>query len=351
MSNEAITLLLVGDTNVQNRAEPAQAFVHVMPMLREADVLFGQLEGPLSPPSDDPLNPDIPHKERWRHSDPAMVQGFTAAGFAAVSCASNVTYGARAILTSLATLDAAGIGHCGAGRTIAEARKPAIVERRGVRFGFLSYTSVFWPIGHAAGPETPGVATIKATTAYQPHPRTLEMPGAPPTVITTPDPHELAAMERDVRALRSEVDVLVISCHWGVSNSTEVVDYQRAIGRAAISAGADIVFGHHPHLIQEIEVWQGRPIFYSLGNFAFDWEKMRGRALDGILVRCTVRNRTLERVAFVPVRRDAQNLVAPLNPTEDDGQAMIEHVLTLSQKNSTHFAVENGEVVVEGISH
>ena len=162
------------------------------------------------------------------------------------------------------------------GINLEEARRPALVERAGVRLGFLSYTSVFWPVGHAAGRDAPGVATIKATTAYQPGPRALEMPGAPPVIVTTPDPSELEAMEMDVKNLRNRVDIVVVSCHWGVSGSNQVLDYQHAIGRAAISAGADIVIGHHPHVVQGIELWQGRPIFYSLGNFVFDWDRMRG---------------------------------------------------------------------------
>lgn len=346
---DAVTLLLAGDTNLQDRRDPADAFRHVLPTLRAADALFGQLEGPLSPPSDDPAAPDIPHKAGWRHSDPAMVAGLTAAGFAAVGCASNVTYGARAILTSLATLDAAGIAHCGAGRTLLEARQPAIVERRGVRLGFLSYTSVFWPVGHAAGPDRPGVATVRATTAYQPHPRTLEMPGAPPLVVTAPDAGELAALVEDVRRLRERADVVVVSCHWGVSGSDEIADYQRAVGRAAIAAGADLVIGHHPHVLQAIEVWRGRPIFYSLGNFAFDWAKMRGRHLDGLLVRCLIRDRRPARVSFVPARRDGENSIALLDPAAGAGREIVERVRDLSTGTGVALSLEDAEVAVGGV--
>ncbi len=341
------SLLLVGDTNLQGRDRPADAFRHVLPALRAADLLFGQLEGPLAAPSADPAAPDIPHKAGWRHSDPAMVAGLVAAGFAAVSCASNVTYGARAIGESLATLDAAGIAHCGAGGDREAARRPAVVARRGVRFGFLGYTSVFWPVGHAAGPATPGVATVRATTAYQPGPRALEMPGAPPLVVTAPDPAELTAMEEDVRRLRAAVDIVVVSCHWGVSGSERVAEYQRAIGRAAIDAGADLVFGHHPHVLQAIEVWRGRPICYSLGNFAFDWAKMRGRHLDGLLVRALVRGRRLARVAVVPMHRDEENLIRLLDPATGAGRSIVERLRALATDDSPALTVEGGEVVVD----
>lgn len=278
-----------------------------------------------------------------------MAAGLAAAGFHAVSCASNVTYGADAILSSITTLDTCGIAHAGAGRTDAEARRPAIVERRGVRVGLLSYTSVFWPVGHAAGPHSPGVATIKATTAYQPHRRVHEMPGVAPIVITTPDPGELAMMITDVQQLRPQVDLLIVSCHWGVSGSSEVADYQQVVGRAAIDAGADLVFGHHPHVLQPVEVYRGRPIFYSLGNFAFDWEKMRGRNLDGLLVRCEVRGGACDQVSFVPVRRDDQNLIAIHTPADPFGAAIVARMGELSRPYGTTLQVEDGAVVVAGL--
>ncbi|MGP1394187.1 MAG: CapA family protein [Inquilinaceae bacterium] len=339
------TLLLVGDTNVQNRSEPATAFKHVMATLHDADVLFGQLEGPLSPPSQDPASPDIPHKDRWRHSDPRMVDAFTAARFAALACASNVCYPPAAALASIATLRGAGIGHCGAGADLSAARAPAIVDRPQATFAFLSYTSVFWHVGHAATATRPGCATIKVHTGYQPDRRALEMPGAPPLVLTVPDADALAAMEADVRAAKDRADIVVVSCHWGVSGSPDIVDYQRTVGHAALRAGADIVFGHHPHVVQGVEFHIGKPVFYSLGNFAFDWEKMRGRALDGLAVRILVRNRRIDDIAIVPVRRGADNLVAILDPN-GAGREVVE---TLSQRCApfgTRVVVRDGDVTV-----
>lgn len=345
----AVSLLLVGDTNVQYRENPASAFAHVLPTLNAADVLFGHLEGPFRSREADPSEPDIPHKLRWTHSDPTMVDGLVAAGFAAVSCASNVTYGKGVVESTLQTLDAAGIAHCGVGRNLHDARQPAVIERKGVRFGFLSYTSVFWPYQHAAGPQSPGVATLKATTAYQPGRRALEMPGAPPIIVTTPDPEELAAMERDVHALRERVDIVVLSCHWGVSSSPEPADYQRVLARKAIEAGADLVMGHHPHVLQPIEIFRGKPIFYSLGNFAFDWEKMRGRNRDGLLLRCLIRDGRLERVSFVPLRRDEDNLIAIQHPSRE-GREIVEQVRTLCSGVGSEFELEDSEVVLQGVA-
>lgn len=347
-SSGAVRLLLVGDTNLQNRKEPSSAFAHVLPTLQGADVLFGHLEGPLRTPSSDPDDPDIPHKPGWKHSEPRMVEGLLAAGFDAVSCASNVTYGKGVVESTLSTLDTAGIAHCGIGRNLHEARQPAIIETKGMHIGFLSYTSVFWPYQHAAGPDSPGVATVKATTAYQPDRRALEMPGAAPIIVTTPDPAELAAMENDVRTLRERVDILVLSCHWGVSSSSEPADYQRVMAHRAIEAGADIIMGHHPHVLQPIEVYKGKPIFYSVGNFAFDWEKMRHRHKDGLLLSCLIRQGILKQVSFVPVRRDDNNFITILHPAET-GQEIIERVKGISGKSGTEFELVSAEVMVKGV--
>ena len=345
------TLLVAGDTNLQFRADPAGAFRHMRPLFDAADVRFVNLEGPLAGPSEDPAVPDIPHKGGWRHSEPPMVAGLVAAGIDAVGCANNVTYPPSAMLRSLGVLDEAGIAHCGGGRTEAEARRPVLLERKGVRSAFLSYTSVFWPVGHAAGQDTPGVATIRAHTAYQPNPRIPEMPGGPPTVITWPDEAQLAAMQADVHAAREEADVVVVSCHWGVSGSRQTCDYQRAIGRAAVEAGADVVAGHGPHVLQGIEVVPGpggpRPVFYSLANFVFDWTAMRGRSLDGLLVRCDIRDRRLAEVAFVPVQRDAENDPTPLDPATGEGRRIVAEVADLSAGYGTRLHPTAGGVLVQ----
>jgi len=121
------------------------------------------------------------------------------------------------------------------------------------------------------------------------------------------------------------------------------------VGRAAIQAGADVVVGHHPHVVQGVEVYQGKPIFYSLGNFAFDWPKMRGRALDGLLVRCTVTGRALSSVSFVPVRRNQDNLVEVCSLESAVGRATLEDVRTLSHPFGTELVVEGPTVRVAGV--
>ncbi len=334
----ALTLMLVGDTNVQKREKPVEAFERVLPVLRQADVLFGHCEALFAQPSTDPLELDITHKHRWQHSEPSQVSAFVDAGFDGVCCASNVAHGAKAVISSIQVMKEAGLPFCGIGMDRSDARKPVIVERDGTTFGFLSYTSVFWHVGHAATDTRPGTSTIKATTGYQPHPRVLEMPGAPAIVTTTPDPQELEEMREDIRALRKAVDIVVLSCHWGVSGSSVVTDYQRAIAHAAIDEGVDLVFGHHPHVLQGAEVYKGKAIFYSLANFAFDWWVMRHKSFEGLLVRCIVENKRITEVAFVPARRDeATNLVELHGPNSEIGRTIADEVAQLSEPYGTQY--------------
>ena len=177
------TMALTGDVNLRDVTDPSRPFSHVGDALKKVDVVFGNLEGCLYD-SDE----QVSYKPGWYHAGSAPAPALKMGGFHAVGCANNVTFGDDAIVSTLARLDEMGIAHCGAGVDTSAARAPVVLERDGTSFGFLQYTSVFWPIGHEATNESPGVAAVKAHTAYQPNPRIAEMPGGPPTVVTWPAP-------------------------------------------------------------------------------------------------------------------------------------------------------------------
>lgn len=333
---------LVGDTNIQGRSDPASAFQHVAGTLSAFDAVVGQWECPLVEAPE--RGRDITFKPRWTHSTPEMAAPLVSGNFKAVSCASNVAYPPSAALSTRRHLEALGIANAGTGANRAEARAPAPFEIRGQRVALLSYTSVFWPIEQPATETTPGVATIKAHTGYSPGRRALEMPGAAPEIHTWADPSELAEMQSDIAAAKAEADFVILACHWGVSSQEEITAYQREIAGAAVAAGAGLVYGTHPHKIQGIEVLDGVPVFYSLGNFAFDWEKMRGRHLDGLLARCIVEDGRVAEASFVPVRRGGDNRVAILDPAGPDGAAVVARTAELSETLGTHLETVGQEV-------
>jgi len=335
-----VGLLFGGDVNIAGRADPATAFAGLGGVLGGGDVRFVNLEGPLCGSAG--AGVDIPHKPNWTHPEPEMVDGLTAAGIDVVSCANNVTFPPTAAMTSLAVLDQAGIAHCGAGQDLAAAHAPAVVDTGGVRVGFLGYTSICWPFGHAATATDPGVAAARAHTSYQPDYRALEVPGRPPKVLTTPLAGDLERLIADIHTARDQAEIVVVSVHWGVAGDT-LADYQITLARAAIDAGADVVVGHGPHTVQAVELYRGAPILYSLGNLVFDWPVMRGRHRDGLLARLTTGHGPDHRpvsVDLYPVRRDEDNQTHLL--TGPAAGALIGHVAALSAARDTTITIADG---------
>lgn len=345
---DVTSILLIGDTNIQHRKTPEDAFKYVMPTLQAADVRFMNLEGPFAGASTDPLHPDIPHKD-WVHSEPDQVMALVAGGIDVVGVANNVTYPWQALMRSLEVLDEAGIPHTGGGKNIDAAHEPAIVEKNGVRIGFLQYAATVFPFNHAATDIRPGIAEIKVFTAYMPPPN-LDKPGQPPIVKTWLDETSKARMVEDVRALKEQVDLVVTSYHWGVSNTRSPVSYQRDIGRAAIDAGADVVFGHGPHRYQEVELYKGKPILHSVAQFAFDdLRKDRyDRFREGLLVRLAVKDKALAGVSLVPTWREDDNFVRLYDPNEGKGRELFGYLKSVNQEGAK-LSLSGKEIRVMGV--
>lgn len=255
----------MGDINLLDFPTDKNPFHRMMPYLGQLDLSAGTLEGLLSEPE------ELHYKAGFTHVGEGHAPNLAASGFKALNLASNVTFGKHAIERTLQQLDAAGIGHVGAGLDRAAASRPMIIESGGYKIGIVSRTSVFWPSGHEALEDQAGVMPLRVTTAYQPHPRLIELPGAPAIVHTMPNEAELAELVADVKALRGKVDLVFCYFHFGVSSQREVVQYQRIVAHAVVDAGADAVFGSHAHVIQPIEVYRGKPLFYGLSQVIFGW--------------------------------------------------------------------------------
>ena len=341
-----ISILLMGDTNLQGRDNPPDAYRHVRDTLLAADIRFANLEVALAGHSEDPLVDDIPHK-RWIHSEPDQVSALTSVRMSGVGVANNVNYPWQAVMRSLAVLDAAGVPHVGGGRNIDAAHEPLIVERKGTKVGFLQYAATVFPFNHAATEDRPGIAEIKIKTAYQPPPN-LDKPGQPPIVLTWPDEASLARMQSDISTLAGIVDLVIVSYHWGVSNTLEPVSYQSEVGRAAIDAGADIVFGHGPHKYQKIEIHKDRPIFHSLGQFVFDDRLRRGTHREGLLVRVVVRDGEFAAVSLVPSWLDDNNDVRLENPQNGKGRELFGYLSAVNGSDGAKLTIRGNEIIIEG---
>jgi len=208
-----------------------------------------------------------------RGASPRDLRGypaFAAAGFDVVSLASNHTmdWGKDALLDCIERMRRDGMQTIGAGKDLEEARTPAVFDHDGSRIAILGYCSVA-PMSYYAVPGRAGVAPMRAITHYEPLEE--DQPGTPCEVMTWPVNRDLDALVEDVGKARRLADVVLVSLHWGVHFAPVLIaDYQPTVAHAAIDAGADAIIGHHPHILKGIEIYRGKPVFYSLGNFCLD---------------------------------------------------------------------------------
>lgn len=243
-------LCAAGDVMLGGRSFPVleeegadYPFRAVRPLLAPAGAVLANLEGPIS-------RKGVRRARKWAYRiRPRMAKVMAREGLRVLTLANNhiLDCGREGLLETIQVARDSGIGVIGAGINEVEARRPFITEVGGLRVGFLGY---YWHRRCAAGPTLPGAA------------------------MDAPD--HVAA---DVRALREKADRVVVTCHWGVPYEREPSEEIRAKARNAVDAGADVVIGHHPHVIQPLEVHRGRPIFYSVGNFVFGTGNSRAEGL------------------------------------------------------------------------
>ena len=257
-----IRLAAVGDVAAFHR-EPESAWKHAGPVLEQYDVVFAQNERLYSNTT---ALPDVGFTELTR---PEQAAALRLGHFDVVSFASNHCYdlGPEVFLETVETLRKQGFAVIGAGKNIEEARTPAILERGGLRIGYLGYSSVLRK-GYEAGPGKPGAAPMRAHTLYE---QMDYQPGTAPRIRTFADRDDLAAVLADIASVRQQVDFLAVSMHWGVHLVKGVIaDYEREVAHAVIDAGADMVIGHGPHLLKAVEIYRSKPVFYSISGFCID---------------------------------------------------------------------------------
>ena len=264
----AVVLMgFVGDLLI-NRDKPGEVFRKMRDVLAAPDILFGNLEGAYT---------DHPHPAPGMS---AMISGrarnldvFSEVGFSVMSLANNhiLDVGSEAMLENRARLRAQGVQTCGAGDCIADARKPAILEKHGLRVALLGYASIF-PWGYEAYQNIPGLVPVRAYDTWRsPLPR-IHMPGALPISSTVPDPGDMARLKEDIQRAKAQADLVIPTFHWGdQTRPFHLTDHEIRTARFCIDSGADMVVGHHHHAIRGMEWYKGKPILYGLGHFVFDF--------------------------------------------------------------------------------
>jgi poly-gamma-glutamate synthesis protein (capsule biosynthesis protein) len=258
-------LLATGDI-APDREHPDECFAATKHVLHAAEIVFGQLETSFAA-----AGTRLPQARHAVLTHPAGAGALARAGFDVISCAGNhcLDWGNEAFLENLSHLHQQGIEVVGAGKDLAAARKPVIRQLAdGTRVAFLAYCSIL-PMGYWAEERRPGCAPMRAHTIYeQIEP---DQPGTPPRIHSYAHRDDLAAMCSDIRAAKAVADVVLVSQHWGIHFvRASIADYQREVARAAIAAGADAILGHHAHILKGVEFIAGKPVIYSLCNFATD---------------------------------------------------------------------------------
>lgn len=271
---------------VERYGDPTRPFAYVRDLVRAADVAVATLEAPLSGDGNG-----------WCQGcmtfvgDERYASAIAHAGFDALSLAGNHIgdAGTQGVLDSVRAVRGADMLAFGAGASEAEARRPGIVETHGVTVAFLGYCDVP-PESYRATAERPGYAALVHTDGYR-------------------------TVAADIAAARLVADVVVVMPHWGIEYEPRPRPWIVAAAHAMIDAGADVVLGDHSHWVQPVEIYKGRYIAYSLGNFVFD-QMWSVETRQGSLHRLFFDGARLTSVRIVPTLLEDWHQPRPLRPDE-----------------------------------
>ena len=311
------TVLSVGDL-ILDVPGVERYFDESREILKSGDVVIGQVEIPYTA------------RPQWsaydNHSapatDPCRLEAMKSAGFNVGTCAGNHSFdqGYPGVMDTLDKLHELGIAAAGEGANEEEAYAPAVIEGRGLKFACFSYTAV-GPKTVQATPAKAGAAFLYVATAYD---NDTNEPGALPThIYTSVSPAALQQMRVGFRKAKEAGATILASFHMGRMHSTDIQQYQFEIAHAAVDAGAEMVFAHHPHTLLGIEMYKGKPIFYSVGHFVF--------ATDAFLQQGTA---LAEQRRYLPNHWQGVNTEALIKPREPITETIPYYVGDQASRNT-----------------
>lgn len=243
-------------------------FRQVADLLSQADLTVVNLESPFTKSG----NHFVPTGSFYFNADPQAMAGLQFAGIDIVNLANN-HFGNQGLIgmkDTFSLLQESQIDFMGAGLNRQLAHQGVIKEIKGVRFGFLAYA---YPNDlYLANTTTLGIADMGITDATE-----------------------------DIQRLKQGSDVLIITMHAGTEYQTEPNEQQIKFARAMIDAGADLIVGHHPHWVQQVEIYNDKPIIYSLGNLVFD-QMWSVETQQGIIATANFSGSKLQSLNFTPIK-------------------------------------------------
>ncbi len=294
-----------------------KAFEKVASYMNLGDIVFANLETPLT---------DSNHgldKERKivLKAEPESVVALTDAGINLISLSNNhiLDYYEKGLFDTMELLDKNGIKHAGAGRNIEEARTPAIIEKNGLKTALLAYTT-FAELTYAgkpyqnfaAGPEKSGLVRDRYET-----------------------------IREDILKIRDQVDLVAVSMHWGVEDSFKVTNEQKELAHKLIDDGADMILGHHPHQFQGIELYKGKPILYSMGNFLFDQNDPEN--MESFIIDMKYKGAELTEFSALPVRIINKSIVEI--QTGSNAAALLKRQAELCRELGTEPVIQDDKLI------
>jgi poly-gamma-glutamate synthesis protein (capsule biosynthesis protein) len=305
----AVTFALTGDSIITRKLSVYQepAFTRLIDLVRGADVAFTNLEMLFHDYEPYPMNQS---GGTWMRAEPALVKELVWAGFDLVSRANNHTgdYGVEGMRLTTKYVRAAGLVEAGVGESLAEAREARFLDTAKARVALISTASTFPDHSRASEsrgdiPARPGLNPLRFTStttvtregmnalrsvARELGDRIPDQPdrltfggrsyvvGDKPGVRTAPVKADVDGMARVVASAAKMADYVIVTihAHEGGADRTAPADFLVAFAHAMIDAGADMFVGHGPHVVRGVEIYKGKPILYSVGDFIFQNETL-----------------------------------------------------------------------------
>lgn len=303
-----IHLSFVGDVMMAGNVEKMliekgfdYPYTEVAKWFVQDDITIANLETPVTTRGTPPENKAFIYK-----SPPAALPALKEAGIDVVNLANNhsMDQGVEGLLDTFSFLDKNQIAYIGAGKDMERAYAPVIVEKNGIRVAFLGFSRVIPDVSWYAGKNKPGMAA-------------------------TYDP---ALAVKAIQEARAQADLVVVIPHWGEERKDDPVDHQTQLARAYIDAGADLVVGGHPHVLQGFETYKDKWIAYSLGNFVFT-RSTEPRTWESIILQASCTKSGSCALKAIPVHAELAQAV-PMNDT--DGQILLKRLESISINARIH---------------
>ncbi len=291
-----VVLIAVGDISfsrgvermVKKQNDINYPFEKIEAYLNSADLVFGNLETPIT------TGREIQTGEMIFRSNPGTEQALKRAGFSILSLANNHTpnFGEKGLKDTFNYLTETGISYVGAGENSSEAYQPVYLEKKGITFAFLAYNDTdVVPVSYEA-------TDIRAGTAFM----------------------RIDRMTAAVKEAKQQANFVIVSMHAGNEYTPQPNQSQLNFAHAAVDAGADLILGHHPHVVQTMEKYREKYIFYSLGNFVFD-QMWSAETKEGLAVKINFSPDKINNISFFPIVME--NLGQPREATGSEAAKIL----------------------------